>query len=133
MIELKNVSKAFGEKIIFSGCSLKFDSRPYCITAASGTGKTTLLNLIAGTLAPDGGEIIMNGINRVGMVWQEDRLCENINAVKNVALVCGKETPRAEIITLLEELGLKGSLDQPVSSLSGGQKRRTAIARALIL
>ena len=65
------------------------------------------------------------------MVFQEDRLCDGLTAEGNVRLVTGGAMTSEEIRAHLTELGLGGCLAQPVSELSGGQRRRVAIARAV--
>ena len=95
----------------------------------SGIGKTTLLLLLLGLVSPDSGEI--TGLpEKVSVIFQEDRLCEDFSALSNVAMVLprgGEETASA----LLKALGLEEAMRQPVHTLSGGMKRRVAIARGL--
>ena len=93
-----------------------------------GLGKTTLLRCVAGLERPESGFI--TGVpERLGYVFQEDRLCDVFSAVANVRLATGRTLP--EILRHLEELGLAGSARRPVSQLSGGMRRRVAIARAV--
>jgi len=95
-----------------------------------GLGKTTLLRCVAGLERPESGSI--TGVpERLGYVFQEDRLCGVFSAVANVRLATGRALPEAEILRHLEELGLAGSARRPVSQLSGGMRRRVAIARAV--
>ena len=131
-IIISNLSKRFGDKIVFDNFSHVFlQGSRVCIMGASGRGKTTLFNLLLGLLKPDSGEII--GIpNNVSAVFQEDRLCEDFSAIDNVKAVTGKTVSEEEIKNLLSELGLSDSVNQPVSSLSGGMRRRVALARALL-
>lgn len=105
--------------------------RATCVMGESGAGKTTLLRLLMGLEQPDGGSV--EGFLECSMsaVFQEDRLCMNLNAESNVRLCCPKER-RGEIVPLLDALGLGGSTAEPVSLLSGGMRRRVAIARALL-
>ncbi|MDR0855980.1 MAG: ABC transporter ATP-binding protein [Clostridiales bacterium] len=131
-ITLENVKKSFGDKRVLQGLSYAFEPGIYVITGPSGAGKTTLLNVILGTVTPDDG--MVTGIDgaRIGCVWQEDRLCENLSAHKNVALVCEKPD-YAGIEALLAALGIEpADRRKPVRTLSGGMKRRVAVARALI-
>lgn len=131
-IVFENVNKSFGEKTIFENFNAVFEyGKRYCIMGASGRGKTTLFNLILGIQKPDKGKIY--GIPEdISAVFQEDRLCEDFSAVANVLAVTGKSVPESEIIALLSQLGLSGSENEPVISLSGGMKRRVAIARCLL-
>ena len=130
-IVLTNVMKSFGDKNVIKGFSHVFrEGSVTCIEGPSGGGKTTLLNLIAGLIKPDGGGIA--GVpDRIAYVFQEDRLCEEFSAVSNVRLVCGKTKTKAEIEEHLAALGLSDAGKKPVGEFSGGMKRRVAIARAM--
>ncbi len=129
---LKNISKSFGNKSVLKDKTLSLENGSRtCIMGASGSGKTTLLNIIMGLLKPDGGEII--GVPKhIAAVFQEDRLCEPYSAVANVFAVTGKSVAEERIVALLRELGLEGSEYLPVNTLSGGMRRRVALARALL-
>ena len=101
-----------------------------CLMGPSGLGKTTLLRCVAGLETPDAGAV--TGVpRRLGYVFQEDRLCDNFSAVANIRLVTGRTLPEKAILQHLEELGLSDSVRLPVSQLSGGMRRRVAIARAV--
>lgn len=130
-IELRNVSKSYGEKQVLKDFSHTFPRGELtCIMGPSGCGKTTLLSLMLGLEAPDQGEILgLEGLKK-SAVFQEDRLCENAGAVSNIRLVNPALT-KGETEGMLRELGLSDSLRQPVRTLSGGMKRRVAILRAL--
>ena len=123
--------KRFGDKVVLEDVSLTVpDGAVVCLMAPSGRGKTTLLRCIAGLEMPDSGTV--TGVpERVGFVFQEDRLCPQLDAVENVRLVTGRAMSRPDIETHLRELGLADCLDQRVAELSGGQRRRVAIARAV--
>lgn len=126
-IRLKNVCKGFGEQEVLTDVTADYEpGGTYYLTAPSGSGKTTQLHLIAGLLKPDRGEI--SGRGRISMVFQEDRLCEDYDAVKNVELAIG-DRRRAEEALL--ELLPREALHKPCSQLSGGMKRRVAIVRAM--
>ncbi len=129
-IEVKNLSKAFGEKTALREFSCVFEKgKTTCIVGASGSGKTTLLRLIAGILEPDSGEIL--GVpDKKSFVFQEDRLCEDFTAAGNIRFVCGKSLPKGEISAHLAQLSLEDD-KRPVREYSGGMKRRVAIARAI--
>lgn len=131
-IELRNISKGYGEKQVFQGFSHSFPlGKTTCVMGPSGCGKTTLLNLLMGLQAPDSGELAgLEGLKK-SAVFQEDRLCENIGAVSNLRLASPRLS-RREAQEALCALGLSGSLKQPVREFSGGMKRRTAILRALL-
>ena len=126
MIRLDKVAKAYDGKAILNGLSLEFPEKGFCaVTGRSGTGKTTLLNIIAGLCAPDSGTV--HSADQISMVFQEDRLLPWDTALSNAAIASDEETAK----TLLCELGLEASLHQKPHELSGGMKRRVAIARAL--
>lgn len=131
-IVFKNVNKSFGEKVIFENFNAEFESgKRYCIMGASGKGKTTLLNLILGLQKPDGGVVSVES-DKLSAVFQEDRLCEEFTPVANVVAVTGSRIPREEIIQMLERLGLSGNENEKVKNLSGGMRRRVALARCLL-
>ena len=131
MIEIRDLHKSFGEKQVFRGLSCSFpEGETTCIMGPSGCGKTTLLNLLAGLEQPDGGTISGMAEKRKSMVFQESRLVEGMGPVPNLRLVNPSVT-RKEAEGMLRALGLSDSLHQPVSTLSGGMRRRVAILRAL--
>lgn len=131
-ISFVNVSKRFGEKVIFENFNAVFESgNRYCIMGASGKGKTTLLNLVLGLQKADEGFVSV-GSKNISAVFQEDRLCEDFTAVGNVIAVTGKKVSREKIVELLNDLGLSGNENEKVKNLSGGMKRRVALARCLL-
>ena len=130
-LEIRELSKHFGEKTLFENLSLTVD-RPMVLWASSGWGKTTLLRILMGLETPDSGTV--SGVGRVGAVFQEDRLCPQLTAVQNVELVLEntKSDYKQQIVRDLQQLGLdEAALDLPVRKLSGGQKRRAALLRAV--
>lgn len=131
-----NLSKQYGMPVL-NRLNLTLDSgRPCCIMGPSGSGKTTLLRILLGLEAPDGGFVKADGFPegrpvRFSAVFQEDRLCEGFSPVDNIRLAVpslSKPEIESQLLNLLPE----ESLNRPVSTLSGGQKRRAAIARALL-
>ncbi|BCK79344.1 sulfate transporter (plasmid) [Vescimonas fastidiosa] len=130
-MKIQHLCKAFDGKMVLDHVSLTLESGgTACLMAPSGRGKTTLLRCIAGLETPDSGQIT-DLPERIAYVFQEDRLCDGFSAVDNIRLVTGKALGEGEIRRHLEELGLAGSLDQPVRELSGGMRRRVVISRAV--
>ncbi len=130
-VGLYNVSKSYGDEKVIKGFSHEFVGGVTAILGKSGGGKTTLLNIILGLEKADEGTVLVGSPN-ISAVFQEDRLSETFTPVANVASVVGEMASREEIENLLCRLGLRDSLNKPISKLSGGMKRRTAIARALL-
>ena len=128
-MKLDIVKKAFDGKTVLSDLSLDFpEGRTTLLMAPSGWGKTTLLRIASGLDRDFEGEVEKGGRNVV--LFQEDRLVEGISALSNLlALGKGKE----ECLASLSILGLEGQERKKVSELSGGMKRRVAIARVLLM
>lgn len=131
MIRVIGLSKSFGEKKVLENLTLEVNG-PVVLMGPSGRGKTTLLRILMGVEQPDSGRI--EGLSGRGLaaVFQEDRLCPQLTAAGNICLTGrGVTIPQAE--QELRTLGFsQADLAQPVSKLSGGQKRRAALLRALL-
>lgn len=126
-IRVRELCKAYGETRVFQNFSAVYEKgRIYYLRQPSGSGKTTLLSILAGIEKADAGSIRVP--ERVSMLFQEDRLCEEYDAIKNVELVCGNRKQASEALLKLLE---PESLEKPCSSLSGGMKRRVALVRAM--
>lgn len=131
-IVLKDVRKVYGDKTVLDGVSLSLEAgRAYCLMAPSGSGKTTLLRVLLGLEGIDGGSIEGVSRGRVAMMFQEDRLCEVLTAVENVALVLPRDARRADVQALLEEVLPSDCMGKPVMQLSGGMRRRVSLVRAM--
>lgn len=131
-IELRNISKGYGEKQVLKDFSADFpEGTLTAVMAPSGSGKTTLLRLILGLEAPDSGEII--GVpEEMSVLFQEDRLLPEHSVMTNLRFALGRQTGKREILEMLRELGLEDCAGQSASELSGGMARRVALARALL-
>lgn len=138
-ITIKKLTKIYGEKVLFRDYSVTIpEGNILAIMGSSGLGKTTLLRLLAGLEEADAGEI--TGIpEKISMVFQENRLCEELSAMENIRLVLpktvrkNKEQAAGQIRRHLLQVGLDAdSLNQPISEYSGGMKRRVAVVRAIM-
>ena len=130
-LEISHLTKHFGEKTLFEDLDLTLTA-PAVLWAPSGWGKTTLLRILMGLEAPTSGTV--QGVGKVSAVFQEDRLCPQLTAVENVALVLPgpMNQYKKQIEKDFQQLGLDGAaLSLPARKLSGGQKRRAALLRAL--
>lgn len=133
MIRVDNVSKSYGDKRVLNNVSCEFeDGKIYCIMGESGVGKTTLIRLIMGLEKPDEGYI--SSSKQFAAAFQEDRLLEDRDAVDNVMFVLknGGSKSREQTEQYLSELLPEDRLHIRVDSLSGGMRRRVAVARAML-
>lgn len=150
MIKLNNVSKAFGERQLFSNINLEVVRGEFLgIKGESGTGKSTLLNII-GLLEDCEGEVIIGGkvINRkdtktvrnllrseIGYLFQNFALVDDLTVYENLKIVMdgiSKKRSRALILQELKKVGLGDILDKKVFQLSGGEQQRVAIVRLIL-
>ena len=131
MLTIEHLTKQFGEKTLFRDLCLTVEG-PAVLWAPSGWGKTTLLRILMGLDTPTAGRV--RGVGRAAAVFQEDRLCPQLTALQNVTLVLpGIEKQYKEQIGAdFQQLGMDAAaLALPAARLSGGQKRRTVLLRAL--
>ena len=131
-VRFDGVRKSYGENRVLRGLNFALEaSGMYCLMAPSGSGKTTLFRALLGLESCDAGSIIGVSAGDTSMMFQEDRLCEALSAVENVALVLPGRASRHEVRGLLSQILPATCLDQPVMDLSGGMRRRVSLARAV--
>lgn len=151
-VEFRNVHLAFDDHVVLDGLSFSAPKGSMLILlGASGAGKSLVLKLILGLLCPDSGEIIVNGSRvdtmperelltlraQIGMLFQETALFDSLTVAENVGYRLYEETdmPRDQARKRVEEVlgfvGLADFIDRMPSTLSGGQRRRVAIGRAM--
>ncbi len=132
-IKVNNIYKSFNEQLVLKNISMSFsEGLITCIMGASGVGKTTLAYILMGLIKQDHGSIIGLQGKRMAAVFQEDRLVEHWDAIKNIMLVCNKEVSIETVERHLSEMGLVEYKGKPVNAISGGMRRRVTIVRALL-
>ena len=134
-ISIHNIQKAFGAKQVLTGVDYVLqDDSIYCLMGPSGMGKTTLLRILMDLENPDKGSVEGLGNHDIAVMFQENRLLEWMDAVDNVAVMrkgIRDKKLKQEIEENLNKILPADCLHQPVSQLSGGMKRRVALARAM--
>ena len=124
---VENVSKSYDSQTVIRNLNAVYEGgETYYLTTPSGSGKTTLLRIMCGLEMPDEGKVD-SGLS-YGMVFQEDRLCEDYSALRNVEMVTGSNERARKA---LEQLLNADALHKPCCQLSGGMKRRVALVRAM--
>lgn len=133
-IKLINITKKFDQFVIFEQYSNHINlGKTTCIMGASGSGKTTLLRIMLGLETIDDGRL--EGLQQLkkSVVFQEDRLCENLTVAANIKLARKKPLEISRIKAAISQVDLpEDCLMKAVKTLSGGQKRRVAILRAIL-
>lgn len=130
MIQLEHIKKTYGESVIFCDFSLEIQDGEWIeLCGNSGVGKTTLLQMMMGFVCQDQGRIL--GVpKKISAVFQENRLFETFSVRKNLWLASPKESEKKRL-EILKAMELFTYADQNVETLSGGQRRRVAIAMML--
>jgi phospholipid/cholesterol/gamma-HCH transport system ATP-binding protein len=151
LIELKGISKSFGSQTILDSIDLTiYAGEALGVIGPSGTGKSTILRIIAGLLAPDEGEIYIMGQRRqgliedaddpigIGMVFQQAALFDSLTVDENVGFLLYQHSklPRKQIREMVEQslrmVGLVDVTDRYPAELSGGMRKRVSLARAIM-
>jgi phospholipid/cholesterol/gamma-HCH transport system ATP-binding protein len=154
VIDVVNLSKAFGPKVVLSNVNLSVqEGESLAVMGGSGTGKTVLLRIIMGLLTPDSGRVSIDGKvvqeldrkglfevrKKIGMCFQMAALFDSMSVEENIGFALKRHTPMTvqEIAERVDEclnmVGLKGCQKLRTSELSGGMKRRVGFARAIAL
>ena len=133
-IPIRHVCKRYGTHQVLSDfcCSLQ-RGVVNVLLGPSGSGKTTLLRLIMNLEQPDSGELTAFQDLKISAVFQEDRLCEQLDAYTNVRLVSSSVQGKQKILQAFSEVGLDPYCTKPTRTYSGGMKRRVALVRALFM
>ncbi|HKJ79276.1 MAG TPA: ABC transporter ATP-binding protein [Prolixibacteraceae bacterium] len=153
MIKAVNIKKSFGTLQVLKGIDLEIPKgKIYSIVGASGAGKTTLLQILGTLSKPDEGEILFGDVNvselpdkklaafrnkEIGFVFQFHHLLPEFTALENVCIPAfiansSKKEAETKAMELLEYLGMENRISHKPSELSGGEKQRVAMARALV-
>ena len=153
-VELQGVHKRFGDLVVLDGVDFRFhDGLTTAVLGPSGAGKSVLLKHIVGLIKPDAGEVRVFGTDmararpeeiyaarrRIGMCFQDGALFDSLSVGENVGFPLARHRPdlsaaqrRARVEEVLELVELPGLHDRPVPALSGGQRKRVGIARAIV-
>lgn len=153
MIDIKNITKSFGSLQVLKGINLHINKgEVVSIVGPSGAGKTTLLQIIGTLDSPDSGDITIDGIDvrklnqkrladfrnkHIGFVFQFHQLLPEFTAIENImipAFIAGmsKSEAKKRAMKLLDFMGLADRAKHKPNELSGGEKQRVAVARALV-
>lgn len=153
MIDIKGITKSFGSLQVLKGIDLHIDKgEVVSIVGPSGAGKTTLLQIMGTLDKPDSGAINVDGVDvmrlssnklsdfrnqHIGFVFQFHQLLPEFTALENImipAYIGGKGTAEAKkrVLELLDFMGLADRANHKPNELSGGEKQRVAVARALV-
>lgn len=135
IIQTKELTKTFGETVAVNHINMSIhEGSLTAILGPNGAGKTTTMSMLTGLLKPTSGTIGLNADTKISMVFQQSILDKQLSAYENLVIRSHMYQPAAtdHLAFLIEKIGLKPFIKQKYGSLSGGQKRRVDIARALI-
>ena len=148
MIRTTNLSKHFQNETAIDYRDLVFeDGKSYMLLGASGCGKSTFLNMIAGILSPESGSIEIGGeemsskpqkekdkfrINKIGYIFQDFKLIPEMTVIDNINILKLERVDTSAADEVLESLGILDKKNKKVKHLSGGERQRVAIARAIV-
>lgn len=148
MIKIKNISKQFSNETAIYYSDLEFEKgKSYMLLGASGCGKTTLLNMIAGILSPDSGSIEIDSVDmtrksqkekdkfrieNIGYIFQDYKLIPEMTVMDNISILRLENIDISAADEVLDSLGILDKKHKKVKHLSGGEKQRVAIARAIV-
>jgi molybdopterin-binding protein len=145
VLELVNLSKKFIGGFTLASINLKIDDNEILVMIGpTGSGKTTVLNLIAGLLKPDQGSIIIDGLDvinkpvesrRVGYTFQSPSLFPHLNVYENIIFGLDKKSKKEnnlQIMNFLKDLGISHLINRSIQGLSGGEMQKVSLARMLV-
>ncbi|MCY7024280.1 ABC transporter ATP-binding protein [Streptococcus sanguinis] len=135
LVETKNLSKVYGDKVAVNDLNIQIERGSFtAILGPNGAGKSTTIQMLIGLLRPTSGQICYAEKLKLGVVFQNSVLDARLTVLENLTIRAKqyKEMPAGRIDRLVSQLGLSAFAKQPYGTLSGGQKRRVDIARALL-
>lgn len=153
IIEARNINKTYGELAVLRDVSLSVErGEVLAILGRSGAGKTTLIQILSTLLTPDGGSVMLDGVeltglkgddlanfraSKIGFIFQSHHLLPEFTAAENIMLAAqiagaGRKEAEQKAMELLRAVGLEDRASHKPSALSGGEAQRVAVARALV-
>ncbi|MDY2794136.1 ATP-binding cassette domain-containing protein [Peptostreptococcus porci] len=134
MIIFKDISKSYGNRTVLKNFNIEIrEGQTTFVLGKSGSGKTTFSKIVLGLEKIDTGEISGLDGKKISVVFQEDRLMENMTIGSNFKMTVNSHINSKQIIEKMEKIGLFQSLETKISELSGGMKRRISILRAFLI
>ena len=135
LVQVKNLTKVYGDKVAVNKLDIQIERGSFtAILGPNGAGKSTTIQMLIGLLQPTSGQITYAEQTKLGVVFQNSVLDANLTVVENLQIRAKqyKQVKTGKIQQLIEQLGLTSFAKQRYGTLSGGQKRRVDIARALL-